>query len=608
MSEESPEDLFKEIEGDTSHTRFARWGIFQRIAEGFERIGDPAKAENARTEFAAFLLLTEGDHFQGYFQPFAVFTDGHTSPPQDFFDLARVRHLEQRARHSSNPIHASRFADVVWDFSEKKDIDIARIAIDRYLECAELYKKNKWGLELGEALTRSACLSSMIGDLQRIAKVKEHILRYLDELDSAQEYRFCLEMTDAIARSHMVLTDEESQRIMNVLDNAATYYQREHPKRDGSFGPVDGPSEHLVRAFHQSKLRLAHELTSCRSLVDHEQERLKVAYSYEREGDRTFQEGRSLAALLSYTDAEKEFRDLGERSDVDRLRVKLGKAGVQLDAEMKREPPISVEIKLKDSDIEKYIKPILAPTLEETLRRMSTAPHFIPDIGRIEKSFKTTLSTLFPRVSLRDGYVTGKSVDDDELRSTALDEDMLRRMLLLTPFVSHLFTKLKREYSMNSYSLVTHFRQWGFCKSRNLALLRKGFEHYFQEDYVTALHILVFQFEDVLRNLLREANRPVTKPPQLGRIGGAATLGSLLLDEEFRQKAGPSLIRYYTLILVDPNGLNLRNNVAHAVMEVEEMRKQIVELVLYVLLSLTRFRIDQKNSEEKPNGSSTNTE
>jgi len=296
---------------------------------------------------------------------------------------------------------------------------------------------------------------------------------------------------------------------------------------------------------------------------------------------------------------------LGERSDVDRVRVKLGKAGVQVDTEIEREPPLSVEIRLRDTDIEEYIKPILAPTLEETLRRISTATHFIPDIGEIEESFRSGLSSLFSRISLRDGYMTSKSVDDNELRSRALDEDMLRRILLMTPFLSYLFTKLKRDYSMIPDSLFNHFHEWGFCKPRNLALLRKGFEHYFREDYVSALHILVFQFEGILRNLLRETNRPVTRPPELGRMGGAATLGSLLQDEEFRQKAGTSLTRYYGLTLNDPNGLNLRNNLAHALMEVEEMKMPIVELVLYLLLSLTRFRIEPKNAEKTSDSSTT---
>ena len=597
MSEKPPEDLLKEIEGDTSVTRFCRWGIFQKIAEGFARIGDESKAENARTEYAALLLIAEGNHFPGYFQPFAVFTDEKTSPPREFFDPARLSYLEQRARTSSNPIHASRFADVVWDFSEKKDIEIAQIAIDKYLECAELYKKNRWGLELVEALARGASLSSMINDSQRLAEVKEGILRYLDELDSAQEYRFCLEMINAVTESHMVLTDRELQRVITIANKAAAYYQEKHPKRDDSLGPVDGPNEHLVRAFRQSKLRLASTLAFCSSLIDTRQERLELAFSYEREGDLALQEGRSLAALVSYIDAEKGFRDLGERSDLERLRVKLGKAGVQVDAEIEREPPISVEIKVRDSDIEEYIKPILAPTLEETLQRIGAAPHFIPDLTTVERSFKRPLSSLFQRISLRDGHVVDRSVSEDELESRALDEEMSRGILITIPYISHLFAKLRKEYCLSPDSLVTHFHRWGFCKSRNLSLLRKGFEHYFQDDHVSALHLLVFQFEDILRNLLREANRPVTKPPDSGRMGGATMLGSLLLDEEFRQEAGASLMRYYELILADPNGLNLRNNLAHGLMEVEEMSRSIVELIIHVLLSLTRFRIERKNAD-----------
>jgi len=594
MSEKSPEDLLKEIEGDTSVKRFVRWDAFLEIVKGFERIGDRDKAENARTEYAAFLLITEGDHFPGYFQPFAVFTDGSTSPPRDLLSPERLRYLEQRARDSSNPIHASRFADVVWDFSQ--NIEMAHLAVDKYLECAELYKKNRWGLELAETLARSASLSAMISDTQRLTRVKRAILRYLDELDSAQEYRFGIDMIDTVAESHMVLTEIELRRVIIIADRAVAYYREKHPKRDDSLGPVDGPNENLVRLLHESKLKLAHAQTSYSTLLDAKQESLEIARSYEREGDLAQQQSRSLPALFLYIDAEKRFRDLGQTPDFKRLRVKLGKVGLQVDTEMEREPPISVAIEVSDSQVEEYIKPIFAPTLEETLQRISETKLFVPDVNAAESSFKPSLSSLFATVTLRDGHVTGRSVSDDQLKSKPLDDEMTVRISFMTPFISHLFAKLKREYSMNPDSLAAHFQRWGFCRSRNLSLLGKGFEHYFQEDYVSALHLLVPQVEDILRNLLREANRSVTIPPDSGRRGRAATLGSLLLDEEFRRVAGTSLIRYYRLVLDDPNGMNLRNDLAHGLMEVKTMSKSGVELILYVLLSLTRFRIERSNS------------
>ena len=54
----------------------------------------------------------------------------------------------------------------------------------------------------------------------------------------------------------MDLTDAEWREVVGILDRAAAYYQGEHPVREGSFGPVDGPNEVLVRRFHEKKMAL----------------------------------------------------------------------------------------------------------------------------------------------------------------------------------------------------------------------------------------------------------------------------------------------------------------------------------------------------------------
>lgn len=160
-------------------------------------------------------------------------------------------------------------------------------------------------------------------------------------------------------------------------------------------------------------------------------------------------------------------------------------------------------------------------------------------------------------------------------------------------FRGYLFNKLKKDYGLNKDSLTAHFRRWGLCKPRNLTLLEKGFEHYFQGDYVSSLHILVPQFEDILRNILDAAGRSISIPEH-----GVATLRSLLSDAGFITVAGMNLKRYYELVLSDPPGLNLRNDIAHGLLEPNVMDKSTVELILHLLLTLTRFRIEEPNSEK----------
>lgn len=593
MTETSPAELFDQVERDTTRFRFDRRSILLKIADAYEKSGEHEKAEQLRTESAAFTLGTKGDAFPGYFQPFLVMTDGTTGPPRDFFNAARLKYLAERAQNSLNPIHTSRYADVVWDFSEKKDVRMAQIAIDAYVKCAEIFRRNGWGIEFGEVLSRALRLSLMTRDSERVSSTKQAILGYLKDLDSTQEYRFCLELADTIADSRVAMKDPDLRVVLDILSRGAAYYREKHLGRKDSFGPVDGPSEHLVREFHRTKLKLVSDQSYAQ--VD----RIAIADSYERQGDSTA-ETNPLASLSMYLDAEKEFQNLGRRSDIDRLRVKLSNAGRLTERDMHT---ISAKIEIKDSEIEQYIKPLLAPgleetlacvsaALEETLERISAAPHFIPDLTRAKEQVvklreQFPLTFLIPKIVVRDGHVITSVADETELADAALTDELVRRIQLSTIYIGHLFQKLKRDHALSPTSIVAHFQRWGLCEDRNLALLNIGIEHYFRGDHVSALHILVLQFEDMLRNILQRAGRPVT------HRGGAIVLSSLLSDEGFSRVAGLSLKRFYEVLLSDPSGMNLRNNLAHGLMDIKDMNQTTVELVLYSLLTLTRFRVER---------------
>jgi hypothetical protein len=305
--------------------------------------------------------------------------------------------------------------------------------------------------------------------------------------------------------------------------------------------------------------------------------------------------GNPLAAVVSYRDAENQFRDLGLRDDIQRVRIKLAKASRLSEDQMHE---VSVEINLTSEQIEQYLNGIFSDALQPTLGHIAAAPHFIPDLGRAEKQLAKLrkdypLAYIMPQLHFRDGYLIGSFSSEKELAGLAQTQELVRWIKTSCIILGFTFEKLKRDYHLDPNSFVEHFREWGLCEPRNLALLQKGVEHYFHRDYVSALHILVIQFEDILRGILRRANRPVLIPPITGTHGGVAVLRSLLADEQFSRIAGTNLRRYYEVVFSDPNGMNLRNNIAHGLVEVQEMNRQTAELVLYSLLTLTRFRVEE---------------
>ncbi len=589
MSAESPTELLRELENDVSRTR-DRAQAFRNVAEAFRNADDTTSADGALTEAHAFELYgnANSEAFPGYFQPPIVAEGGITDPPKEFFTQQRLEHLANRARNTNNPIHAARFADVAWDLG-KRDFELAMLAVEKYLECLELCKANGWPREFEEAAKRAARLAHMLRNEELSSKVKGKLLTFAREFDTSQEYEPCLDVAEALKGAPgLDLTEDEVREMLDILDRAAAYYQGEHPTREGAFGVVEGPKEFMVRLAHQARIELGRK----GGLVDGRTERLEINRSLERQGDAR-RSASPLAALSLYERAYSSFRDLHSPEDLERVRVKLREAGVEATASMQSQA-LEFEVSVPRSAIEEATEHLLLETVEDTLRAISGAQSLVPSVEQTQTSAderrtgSLTEALMGTRLHLSGGYLARRSAGQDEIAEALLaDEFTLQMSTVYAVARQHLFSKLTVDYGLNADSLSGYFRIWGLFNEDSLSLLKHGFDRYFAGDYVSALHVLIPRFEALVRDILNAAGRPTADLT----TGGALTLGTLLKDEAFRGAAGEDLARYYEVALLMPGlGMNLRNGLAHGTLASENMHAANTELVLHLLLTLTRFR------------------
>lgn len=560
-----------------------------RLAKAAEKLGNAEQAEQLKTEAAAFLLTPRGQGFPGYFQPAFGYADGSTSPSRDYFTPARLAWLAKRAQETSGIAHAAHLADVCWDLAPKKDPATARIAISKYRECADNYWRAGQGLEFGDAIKRAVQLAATLGDASQLSEITADVVARFDELDGRKEYRYCLDLADALEKATKVPPGEDAQkRVLEVLDHGASYYRESHPKKEDSFGPVHGPNEHFIRSFAERSLALAKAWK--RKDVTAEATKLAQAQSYEREAEMAANE---LARLVFLQDAEKLYGELGRTADQDRLRVAMGQAGKRAESEFKE---ARAEVQIPHAEIKAYIEPLIGGSLAESLANLSSASHFIPSLDSSKKSAtegqkQFPLQAIIPKLVLKDGHIVGGADTEAESLDLAVVRDFVLGINIGGVFRSHLIEKLIREQGLSTEGLLEHFRKWGHCKGKHIEFLGIGFAHYFKGDYVSAIHVLVPQFEDLLRSFLEAAGQPISDPQR----GKFFILDSLLNNRVFVKAAGDDLITWYRLSLSDPSGMNLRNDVAHGLSSPETMTKEIAELVIHLILSLTRFKLEDKS-------------
>lgn len=559
-----------------------------KLARASAKLGNKERADQLQMEAAAFLLTPRGKTFPGYFQPAFVYTNGTTSPARDFFTQERLKWLAKRATGTKTPAHAAHLADVCWDLAPKKDPALARLASDKYFECAQLYWAAGSGTDFGDAIKRAAELAATVRDYARVSAITVYALARLNDLDGRKEYRYCLDLADALENAQQAApADADQRRVLEILSSGAVYYQQEHSKTERSFGPVSGPNERMSRSFTEMKLALARAWK--RQDVTADATKLEKAQSYEREAARA---PSALAKLVFLQDAEKLYGELGKTADQTRIRIAMGESGKAAEAEFK---PVRGGVQIPHAEIDEYIGPLIGADLAESLRNFSAAPHFIPDLDSSRKSAaegskKFPLQAIVPKIVLKDGHVVGKASTEEELLEFAVIRDFVMGINIAGVFRSRLFERLGKEQGLSRDGLVAHFRGWGYCKDKHLEFLDSGLRHYFEDNYTSALHVLVPQFEDMLRGFLEKAGQSIGDPQR----GKFLLLDSLLKNKMLVDVAGVNLVTWYRLSLSDPDGVNLRNDIAHGLSSPSVMTKETTELVIHLLLSLTRFNLDEK--------------
>jgi hypothetical protein len=271
--------------------------------------------------------------------------------------------------------------------------------------------------------------------------------------------------------------------------------------------------------------------------------------------------------------------------------------------------PIGVPIEIPPEEYEQIMAYFLEPdTLEGCLERVASEGSLLPNVALAKDVARQTfesgfLSARLPVGTISEDMSVAEAISDDERFQAQVDLHLLMQIEMTSHFIlSELFTRLCDQKGLNADSLWQYLDEWGLIDEDNLEIIRVGLERYCDEDYVSALHILATQFEDVLRTAFEKDGAPVIKPRKGQRGWQFETLGDFL-QHDFVKKAIPlDLLEYIRLVLADPIGGNLRNRVAHGLIHPQECTKPVVDIVLHLFLILTRFRVSaefQVQTEEE---------
>lgn len=279
--------------------------------------------------------------------------------------------------------------------------------------------------------------------------------------------------------------------------------------------------------------------------------------------------------------------------------VEMNKKSIDSGKDFK-EVEVSVEFSKDDQKgIKENIEKIIGlDDINTILEAVGCIPWFCPDIKEIERQSLNSTPIFYQFANLSTVSNSGHSLrgGSDPKYSWFMDTYGRTQKFIMEIYLNRIFYMLIKNKKLTNNELSEYFSSSGLFEPNQLKIVNVGLGKYFEEDYVSALHILIPQFEFFLLDCARKLGiSTVVLDTKLDVATRTLTLSETHLDsDDFKKVLGVNFCRQVKFILFEPLGYKLRHKIAHGEISFNECNFQNVTLIIYLYLVLLG-RIGVKN-------------
>ena len=474
-----------------------------------------------------------------------------------------ISYWEKRAKESTHPIFKARYSNLVWDFSEKitgkkPHYSNAQLYIDSIIEIAER-DLHKYSLDAIEKLERALSLALSINDKERINRLIEAIISYerkIGEDDKPGLWGFSYEFL--IKNKKVPISDDKKRAIIIDLEKRF---------------------DRLLKGNNHWAAQRAALL-----LVDyHSKIRKKILLRYGKLIQRQAEKASPLVAGAWLEELYHLYLQYGMKDEADKISNKIRESGRKAKDELKE---IKIPIKIPKNELEKYINWLTDGDLKTVLQKI--AVNYIPKKAPI--SFLST-----HKIMDAEGRPVATVGSQEEDIDGHIVLQISQNMQISSIFLRETLNTLIDKFKLTTEKIIDYLYESPIFDERRKEFLIEGIEAYLKGNYVVSLHILIPQIEAIIRNLSEKVGIPILKP---SRTGGFfyRTLDELLREKGIIKVLSEDMCLYFRVLLTDPRGWNLRNEVCHGISGPERFNQISADRIFHALLclALVKEKRDEK--------------
>jgi Domain of unknown function (DUF4209) len=574
--------ILERIEADQQPT--VEYEIAHQLA-GLHRADGLADAERkgAWAEAAAFNFTPVDESPWGtYYGPTmtAQKPDGTPLYMPDIAEIDRaiIDHWETRATEALHPILRARYADMVWDFKKRvtgtaPNVTFAQRAIDAYHEAVTTTRYKEPLIHAALAIRRALHLAVMINDAQRIQASKDAIIALFDAAPPGHHGVWTTLFDTLMESRRLVLTATEHEHLLQSLERRLTACATMGTDQFDPWG-AEAAARRLASQYERDGKK---------------DEAQRVIRTYGAAFEQLAAHAGPMMAMGWLQPVYDEYRNRGMHEDASRVQHASAEKGKNVSADLKQ---VTTKIEFTEEQLQQFINAIAEGSPHDALLRI--AARFIPNTERV-KAFLQELLTTAPLMA-RIG-VTRIVSDHFAAQAGSIEEDPEGRLimqlaqnieienLLLHQTLDHLRTTNQ----VTTDTILGVLDESPVFTTERRPLLAAGIQAYLDGDATKAIHVIIPQIEQALRQLLILMDVPILKAGRNGTMQ-YKNLNDILREPAIKTALGEDLRLYLLTFLADERGQNIRNNMCHGLAPASQFNERLADQTLHALLAVALVR------------------
>jgi len=590
----SPEELINLSETSIADFRWNRSEIYKIAFQEYKKKNEKEKIKDIKKEILIFDLSTHNTPKRKRFDSMMSGTTdkgekwSYPDLEKDFTKESFI-YYKKRAYVTRNSILKARYGDVVWELD--KDVDYARLAIRAYLDCCPIYYANEWDDELADSLDRAITIASTINDQDLIEECSKKHYEFIRQFVEVRRHRYLLEIIKSILEREKKIRDQiDYEYLIQTIEDAIVYYAQ---NISNSFHLQRSFSRLLVKIWKIRKNR-----NECQKI------KVRIAESYVEEAEwkrENYPKGNMVAAFF-YERALQEYLNLGEFPEkIEELKVKIQEANEgALKTEFKT---ISVGTKVPREKIDEYLQMYKGQEAMKVFQVMCLDGNLTPSYEEskkeaIEQAKRFVAQHIFPIQIMKGNIVVKHISEEDEKLKYSTIRNFQMGYQIGGWLLDEIFAILEKEHPDYAESLIEYLSSSEIMDPKRIEIIKYGIRAFEKKEYVASIHILVFQIEGILRDLLGKLGLPTFS--YRSNEMRERMLSDILTTLNQVEGVDKDFLKFIEIYLCDIRGDNYRNEIAHGLVPAEEFTRENTLLLLLTLIKLASYRIIEKGKTGEP--------